>query len=300
MPELPEVETVVRSLQALVTGGRIRSAELNFRSVFKNRRAGDFALLEGAEIVSIGRAGKFILIELRQRGGDAEAQFGNLQKKRASSRSRSATGDGKMLLLVHLGMSGKLLVSDPAEPRERHTHAILTLEDGREIRFVDPRRFGKLAISTHPDAIERQRRLGVAAGAEPLLVDSMNFARIFSGRTAPIKNALLNQKLLRGVGNIYADESLFRAGIHPCAHRISAQRLERLRLAVRRVLEEAIAAGGSSISDYVDSSGQRGWFQTLHRVYGREGEPCVQCTTPIRRKVLAGRSAHFCPRCQRR
>jgi formamidopyrimidine-DNA glycosylase len=161
------------------------------------------------------------------------------------------------------------------------------------LRFVDPRRFGRLSVASAGDFD--------AGGVEPLEVELDPFIALFRGRKGPIKAALLNQKLLRGVGNIYADESLFRAGIRPKrrAGAISHEQLGRLFLAVREVLTEAIALGGSSVSDYVNADGDEGFFQLRHRVYGREGEPCLVCKTPIKRVVIGGRSSHYCPRCQR-
>ena len=177
-------------------------------------------------------------------------------------------------------------------PLPAHTHAILQLASGRELRFVDPRRFGRLALAAEPFT---------GPGTEPLTVGAEEFAALFRGRKLAIKPALLNQKLLHGVGNIYADESLFRARIRPTrrAGRLSRAELEQLRKALRAVLQAAIRAGGSSISDYVDADGAPGFFQIQHRVYGREGQPCRVCGTPIRRIVLGGRSTHFCPRCQK-
>ena len=164
---------------------------------------------------------------------------------------------------------------------------------GRELRFVDPRRFGRLSVVRN-GGFE-------AGGVEPLEVDRERFIALFRGRKTPIKSALLNQKLLRGVGNIYADESLFRAGIRPRrrASTLTREQLERLYVAVREVLKEAIALGGSSVSDYVDADGEEGFFQLQHRVYGREGEPCLVCQTPVKRVVLGGRSSHYCPTCQK-
>jgi formamidopyrimidine-DNA glycosylase len=186
-----------------------------------------------------------------------------------------------------------MLVCDPTEVIFKHTHAIATLASGREIRFVDPRRFGRLSVAGQGDF--------EAGGVEPLDVDKQQFLKLFSGRKTPIKSALLNQKLLRGVGNIYADESLFRAGLRPRrrASTITHEQFERLYLAVQEVLQEAIKLGGSSISDYVDADGEAGFFQLQHRVYGREGEPCLVCETPIKRVVIAGRSSHYCPKCQK-
>jgi formamidopyrimidine-DNA glycosylase len=195
--------------------------------------------------------------------------------------------------IVHLGMTGRLQVCEPQAEILKHTHAILKLVSGRELRFVDPRRFGRLSVAIAGDFD--------AGGIEPLEADLDRFLVLFRGRKTPIKSALLNQKLLRGVGNIYADESLFRAGIRPRrrASTITRDQLAGLLASVKEVLREAIALGGSSISDYVDADGEEGFFQLQHRVYGREGEPCLVCKTPVKRVVIAGRSSHYCPRCQK-
>jgi formamidopyrimidine-DNA glycosylase len=193
-------------------------------------------------------------------------------------------------------MTGRLLVTTPEAPVAAHTHARLGLASGRELRFVDPRRFGRLEF----------RDLGrdqpfTASGADPLTIAQEPFAALFRDRRLSIKAALLNQTLLSGVGNIYADESLFHAGIRPrrSAGRLTKSELERLRLALRQVLEHAIRLGGSSVSDYVDADGVRGFFQLEHCVYLRTGLPCRRCQTAIRRILLAGRGTHFCPSCQR-
>jgi formamidopyrimidine-DNA glycosylase len=186
-----------------------------------------------------------------------------------------------------------LVVCEPDAEIVKHTHAIVKLASGRELRFVDPRRFGRLSVASQGDFD--------AGGAEPLEVEREQFLALFHGRKTPIKSALLNQKLLRGVGNIYADESLFRAGIRP-RRRVSTMsraQLEALYRAVQEVLKEAIALGGSSISDYVDADGEEGFFQLQHRVYGRVGEPCLVCKTPVKRVVIVGRSSHYCPHCQK-
>jgi formamidopyrimidine-DNA glycosylase len=200
--------------------------------------------------------------------------------------------DTRAQFIVHLGMTGRLQVSEPQSEILKHTHAILKLASGRELRFVDPRRFGRLSVA--PAEFE-------ASGIEPLEADLDRFLSLFHGRKTPIKSALLNQNLLRGVGNIYADESLFRAGIRPRrrASTITRDQLAKLLASVKEVLKEAIALGGSSISDYVDADGEEGFFQLRHRVYGREGEPCLVCKTPIKRIVIAGRSSHYCPKCQK-
>lgn len=170
------------------------------------------------------------------------------------------------------------------------------MASGRELRFVDPRRFGRLEFRN----LARHAAFE-GPGAEPLDIDAEPFAALFRARHLPIKAALLNQSLLAGVGNIYADESLFHAGIRPRRRTdsITAAEYERLRQALRQVLRQAIRLGGSSVSDYVDANGERGFFQVEHCVYQRTGEPCRRCQTPIRRLVVAGRGTHYCPNCQR-
>jgi formamidopyrimidine-DNA glycosylase len=188
-------------------------------------------------------------------------------------------------------MTGRLVVCQPDVEIAKHTHAVVRLASGRELRFVDPRRFGRLSVAHGFEA----------AGSEPLEVQFEPFVSLFRGRKTPIKSALLNQKLLSGVGNIYADESLFRSGIRPRRRAASLTRedLRRLYRAVQEVLREAISLGGSSVSDYVDADGEEGFFQLQHRGYGREGEPCLVCKTAIRRVVIAGRSSHYCAKCQK-
>ena len=189
-------------------------------------------------------------------------------------------------------MTGRLTVGPPGAPPAKHTHLVARLKSGRELRFVDPRMFGKLAVVREPFE---------TAGTEPLDIGFELFAGLFRKRKTPIKSALLNQKLLRGIGNIYADESLARAGIRPRRRAATLTRadLHRLFQSVQQVLNQAIAAGGSSVSDYVDAAGEPGFFQFQHRVYGREGEPCLSCGKAIKRVVIAGRSSHYCPRCQK-
>ena len=282
MPELPEVETVARGVDARVRGDRILDAWFaSHREPFKNPPARQARGLAGRVIVAVHRTGKHIVCELSASGVTlAEAQ--------------SAPPEAQWI--VHLGMTGRLLVTTPAAPVAPHTHARLSLASGRELRFVDPRRFGRLEYR------DLARHAGFAGpGAEPLTIGEEDFARLFRGRRLAIKAALLNQKLLAGVGNIYADESLYRAGIRPrrAAGRLTRADLARLRVALREVLEHAIRLGGSSVSDYVDADGVRGFFQLEHCVYQRTGEPCRRCKTPIRRIVVGGRSTHYCPQCQR-
>jgi formamidopyrimidine-DNA glycosylase len=189
-------------------------------------------------------------------------------------------------------MTGRLLVCEPAAEIAKHTHLIAKLSSGRELRFIDPRMFGKLSV--HEGEFD-------PGGIEPLESTGEQFVALFRRRKTPIKSALLNQKLLRGVGNIYADESLFRAGIRPRrrASTISKPGLVKLHEAVIEVLREAIATGGSSISDYVDADGEEGFFQLQHRVYGREGDPCLVCGSSVNRIVIGGRSSHYCAKCQK-
>jgi formamidopyrimidine-DNA glycosylase len=185
------------------------------------------------------------------------------------------------------------LASEPALP---HTHVFFGLDDGRELRYTDVRRFGRMLLVPESQIAMFQERLG----AEPLEISLKEFCERFSSRSARIKALLLDQGILRGVGNIYADESLFRARIHPAriARNLTPSQLAALHQAVRQILSTAIRLRGSSVSDYVDSDGNRGEFQFRHRVYQREGEPCVRCREKIRRVIVAGRSSHFCPRCQ--
>ena len=270
MPELPEVETIARGLAKRVVGDVIESVWLGSKpEPLKSSAAEIAATLQSRKISDVRRVGKHIVLDLAGENGNA----------------RSAQW------IVHLGMTGSLQVCSPESELAKHTHAVVRLASGRELRFVDPRRFGRLSV------IEKFE----APGAEPLEVSLENFVALFRGRKTPIKSALLNQKLLSGVGNIYADEALFRAGIRPRrrAASLSRDELARLHKSLKRVLREAIKLGGSSISDYVDADGDEGFFQLKHRVYGREGKPCLVCKTPIKRIVIGGRSSHYCPKCQR-
>jgi len=282
MPELPEVETIARGVHERVRGQRIVEAWFgSHREPFKTPPARQAKGLEGRQIVAVHRTGKHIVCELSLAGGRFKGKI-------------APKADAQWI--VHLGMTGRLLVTTPEAPEAPHTHARLTLAGGREVRFVDPRRFGRLEF----------RDLGrddgfMAPGADPLRIEAEEFAGLFRGRKLAIKAALLNQTLLAGVGNIYADESLFRAGIRPrkASGKLTGAERERLRLALREVLEHAIRLGGSSVSDYVDANGVKGFFQLEHCVYLRTGQPCRKCQTPIRRILVAGRGTHYCPECQR-
>lgn len=291
MPELPEVETIARGVDKRVRGDRIVQAWFgSHREPFKTPPSRQAKGLEGRAVLAVHRTGKHIVFEL----GPQDAPHRATVETATPRDNESSTPEAQWI--VHLGMTGRLLVTTPDSPVASHTHARLNLASGRELRFVDPRRFGRL---------EFRNLLSTAAfhrpGAEPLTIGSREFAALFHTRRLPIKAALLNQTLLAGVGNIYADESLFQAGLRPRrrANRLTAAELERLRLALRQVLGHAIQMGGSSVSDYVDADGERGFFQLEHCVYQRTGQPCRRCQTPIRRLVLAGRGTHYCPKCQR-
>jgi formamidopyrimidine-DNA glycosylase len=269
MPELPEVETIARGLDKQLAGDRIDEVWIGDKSNLLKSPAAEIArVLKGARIVGFRRVGKHIVGDLNSAKGPAQ-------------------------WIIHLGMTGRCVVSGPEVEQAKHTHLIATLGSGRELRFVDPRRFGKLQVLEGSSF--------AAAGAEPIAVDRDKFVALFKGRKTPIKSALLNQKLLSGIGNIYADESLFRAGVRPRrrAERLTRAELMRLYDGIQAVLAEAITAGGSSVSSYVDAQGDSGFFQLQHRVYQRTGEPCLVCGTSIERVVVAGRSSHYCPKCQR-
>jgi formamidopyrimidine-DNA glycosylase len=284
MPELPEVETIARGLQKRVAGDVIESVWIGNKTNFLKSPAQAVArTLTGARIERVQRVGKHLVIDLSRNA------------ERASKRSSAGAPaqNSQAQWIVHLGMTGRMLVCQPDDPRAKHTHLVAELASGRELRFVDPRRFGRVQVAAGSGFR--------APGSEPIGADRGEFAALFQGRKTPIKSALLNQKLLSGVGNIYADESLFRAGVRPRRLAASLTRAELTWLydALQRVLAEAIAAGGSSISDYVDASGEAGLFQLQHRVYGREGKPCLACRTPVKRVVIGGRSSHYCPKCQK-
>lgn len=272
MPELPEVETVANGLNKRVAGTLIDSVWIGERKQpLKSTPRAIVKMLEGARIAHVRRVGKHIVADLEESTGEPRGQW-----------------------IIHLGMTGSTLVVDPDQPVPKHTHLIAKLSSGKELRFVDPRMFGKLAVTPHAKRF-------AAPGLEPLQVSVDDFQKLFRGRNTPIKSALLNQKLLSGVGNIYADESLYRAGIRPRRKAKSLTRadLARLHAKLGEVLREAVALGGSSVNDYVDADGNEGFFQLRHNVYQRTGDPCLVCNTPIKRFVIGGRSSHYCPVCQK-
>jgi formamidopyrimidine-DNA glycosylase len=274
MPELPEVETIVRSLGPAVRGRIIDRIELFFKPLLRRAPKGGLSALEGKRIAGARRRGKMILIEF----------------------------EGGPTLVFHLKMTGQmLLVPKGAEAPDKHTRLVMKFRDkGSDLRFRDVRKFGfLLCVSGSPEH-------GCAElsclGPEPLTIPSVDFERIVRARKGRIKSLLLDQTIIAGIGNIYADEILFDAGIHPqtTASALSKSEADRLWESTRKILHLAIEAKGSSLSDYVDAEGKPGSFQFSHRVYDREGEPCVLCGRPVKRIVVGGRGTYFCPRCQRK
>ena len=276
MPELPEVETIVRGLRTVLPGHTITSVRLG-KTDFIEDPAALGELLPGRRIDAVERMGKFIRLALSVGPG-------------AKSPERQID------LIVHLGMTGWLGVRRPEDPVAPHTHAFFELEDRRELRYTDIRRFGQMLLL----AGDQMGAFGERLGKEPLEVSASEFNQRLAGRRARIKALLLDQRVFRGIGNIYADESLWQARIHPArlAAGLNSTELGRLRKAIRRVLLRAIEDRGSSISDFVDAEGQPGEYQQRHRAYGQECKPCFRCGTKIRRAIVAGRSSFFCPHCQ--
>ena len=281
MPELPEVETVARGLRQTILGRRILSVSLG-KTDFIDDPAALEQHLPGRQIEAVERYGKFMLLRLS--GVNRETLV-------------SENGDAAPAsLLVHLGMTGQIAPGPAAQPLEKHTHVCLVLDDGRELRYTDARRFGRIAYLTQ-DLLVKEL---AGFGADPLEVSREEFVDRICGRRARIKALLLDQAVLRGVGNIYADESLWKAKIHPArlGARLSTKQAETLRRALQDILRKAIVLRGSSISDFLDAAGEPGEYQRHHRAYGREGKTCYRCKTAIRRAIVAGRSSYFCPKCQ--
>jgi formamidopyrimidine-DNA glycosylase len=274
MPELPEVEVLRRSLLRRLPGRRIVRVETRaptLREPLDRRRLR--RLLEGRRVEALRRRAKYLLIDV----------------------------DGDATLIVHLGMSGRLTVVAGEEPYEEHEHFLCRLDDGRRLRLVDPRRFG-LVFASRRGELAADRHFA-HLGVEPLDggLTGRYLAERVRGRRAPIKGFLMDAGVVVGVGNIYASETLWRAGVHPrrSTARISATAWERLAAETRAVLGDAIAQGGTTLNDFADGDGNAGYFQVALAVYGREGEPCGRCGRTIRRLVQAGRSTFYCPGCQR-
>ncbi|MGC1364615.1 MAG: bifunctional DNA-formamidopyrimidine glycosylase/DNA-(apurinic or apyrimidinic site) lyase [Candidatus Acidiferrum sp.] len=281
MPELPEVETVARGLRRTIVGRRIVSVRLG-KTDFIDDAAALEEHLPGRQIEAVERYGKFMLLRL-------SPVYGGL--------SPAANGDSApAALLVHLGMTGHIAPNPAAQPCEKHTHACFLLDDDRELRYTDARRFGRLAYLAAAPLAEELRHFG----ADPLEISAEDFVGQTRERGARIKALLLDQSFLRGVGNIYADESLWRAKIHPArlGASLKKEQVKALHRFLREILQKAIALRGSSISDFLGADGEPGEYQRHHRAYGREGERCYRCGAIIRRTIVAGRSSYFCPKCQ--
>jgi len=281
MPELPEVETVARGLRQAILGRRIISVTLG-KTDFIDDPVALEQHLPGRRIEAVERYGKFMLLRLS-----------------ALNRERGVTTNGDAApasLLVHLGMTGQIAPSPAGQPLEKHTHVCMLLDDGRELRYTDARRFGRIAYLRKASLAEEL----TGFGADPLEVSKEEFADRICGRRARIKALLLDQSVLRGVGNIYADESLWKAKIHPArlGANLSRKQAHTLRRVLQNILRKAIVLRGSSISDFLDAEGEPGEYQRHHSAYGREGKGCYRCKTPVRRAIVAGRSSYFCPRCQ--
>lgn len=274
MPELPEVEVLRRSLEPHLLGDRIERVEVRNPAL---REPVDVARLRriatGREVVALRRRSKYLLIDL-ERGGT---------------------------VVVHLGMSGRLTLVPGDTPREDHEHVAFHLRSGRRLRLRDPRRFGVVFAARTADLPGDPHFSHL--GDEPLEPELTGgvLARAAEGRRGPVKPFLMDARVVVGIGNIYATEALFRAGIHPgrSVGRISAARWDRLARAVVKVLRQAIAEGGTTLNDFADGEGRSGYFQVALSAYGREGEPCPVCARPVRRIVQAGRSTFYCPRCQK-
>jgi len=273
MPELPEVETIVRCLRPRLVGLEVQSVRLAFPAVLRNKDKSYLQRFVGRWITGLRRRGKMILVDF----------------------------SGGLTIVVHLKMTGQLLFCPSSASRDKHTHCVFTFRGkDEELRFRDVRKFGFL-LGVKTDRVEERPEFR-SLGPEPLTVDWPAFLRRFSGRRGRLKSLLLSQRVVAGIGNIYADESLFESGLDPRTEvsRLGPRRLERLFLAVRKVLSDAIAFKGTTVRDYRDGNGREGLFQNRLKVYGREGKPCVRCGTSIRRIRVSGRSTHYCPGCQRR
>ena len=276
MPELPEVETIVADLRPHLVGRTIVRCELFFPTIVRHPEPEQFVDgVTGMRIESVGRRGKYILIQL--------------------------AGKTSPVLVVHLGMTGQLRLVDPNLPLAKHTHAIFSLDDGKQLRYRDPRRFGRLLLGTQ-EALLLARKMP-RLGPEPIDPDfeADQLYRELHRRRAPLKAVLLDQKAVAGVGNIYADESLYRARLRPArmANTVSKRSARRLREALRESLLLAIANRGSSVDTYRDAWGEIGGQQEQLLVYGRAGEPCFNCGRPLSSVRIAGRTTVFCRRCQR-
>jgi formamidopyrimidine-DNA glycosylase len=279
MPELPEVETIVRDLRPLLTGRKITGVRQSKQKLRRPWHAAHNASVTGAKVTGLRRRGKWIVVDL-----DTPYPEG-------------PKGD-HAVLGVHLGMTGQFTVVKADAPEPTHLHLVFELNNGTELRFRDQRRFG--LVGYNPSAADNDYGLGTFLGPEPFGLDPREFREGLALTKQNLKAVLLDQGFVAGVGNIYADEACFRAKLHPAraANSLSPEEGDRLREAIEAVLTRAIESRGSTIRDYVGGSGLRGGFQNEFAVYGRTGEPCRECETPIESVRLAGRGSHYCPKCQ--
>ncbi len=274
MPELPEVEVLRRSLEPHLVGDRIVRVEVRnpaLREPVETARLRRYTT--GRDVLALRRRSKYLLIDL----------------------------SGGRTVVVHLGMTGRLTLAGPEEPLEPHEHLAFFLQSGRRLRFRDPRRFG-LVLALKTAEIEADPHFA-HLGVEPLEggFSGETLARAAAGKRGPVKAFLMDARVVVGVGNIYASETLYRAGVHPTRSvaRISAARWDRIAASTVAVLSQAILQGGTTLNDFADGEGRSGYFQVSLAAYDREGEPCPACGTPVRRIVQAGRGTYYCPRCQR-
>jgi len=268
VPELPEVETIARGLRESLVGRTFTRVTVGWPRTIAVPELDEFgARIAGRRITAVSRRGKYVVLVLDE-----------------------------SCLLIHLKMSGRLKVEQSGEPLDRHTHAVLDLDDGRQLRFRDVRKFGRMYLVEEPSVVTSK------LGPEPLATDLEGFRALLTRRTGRLKSLLLNQEFLAGLGNIYADESLYEAGLHPMrtANTLTPGEQERLHRAIQTVLTRAIQGRGTTLGDggYVDAEGEAGDFQEQISVYGRSGEACPRCGVPVQRLVIGGRSSHFCPGCQ--
>lgn len=271
MPELPEVETTLHGIQPVLEGQRIAHAEVHVPTLRLPTPAAED--LQGLTFTNFRRRNKYILAE----------------------------ADNGQSLILHLGMSGRLTLTAPEAPRLKHDHILLTTAQGQQVRFHDPRRFG-LFLLTSTAALELHPLLR-DIGPEPLTeaFHAVYLHQALQGKTIPIKTAIMDGKLVAGVGNIYASESLFRAGLHPLtpASKLTHKQCATLVTCIQHTLTDAIAAGGSSLRDFSHSEGQLGYFQHTFSVYGRKGQPCLVCDTPVQAQIVSQRNTFWCPHCQK-
>ena len=269
MPELPEVETIVNGLQKQIVGKKIVRVRIILPKIVRGDAEDFITLVSGTTIQKVCRRGKMLVVDL---------------------------AEGKSIL-IHLKLSGQLVFSSSDAPVIKHTHLILELSDGYQLRYLDVRQFGYLCLT---DASMVQEL--TPSGADPLEISGDEFKGLIQSRKTRLKSLLLDQSFLAGIGNIYADEILHKVGIHPLqhSHTLNEIQITRLYQAMQEILRQAIEQRGSSISDYVDSSGQKGDYQRYHQVYQRQGQPCLTCHEKIVRVKIGGRSSHFCPNCQKK